>query len=445
MNSRLTALNILLDVQKGAYSNIALNKHLRNVNDNRDRALITEIVYGILRFQNRLDYIINMFSSISTKKMELAVLLALRIGVYQMFFLEKIHPGAVVNETVNAVKKISNKGAVKFVNAVLRNILRKKSKISFPDPVKDKKDYLVHFLSHPEWLIDYWENNYGLEKTIKLCEINNRPAELTIRINTLKFKEEEFLNIYKKERVNLISTSIPQIYKVKDNRGVAKLPLYKEGGFIIQGLAAALVGNILNPEPGMRVLDMAAAPGGKTTHLAELMENQGEIIALDIYEHKLELIKNNCSRLGVKIVKVVKSDARDYQCSRQFDIVLLDAPCTGFGLLRHKPEIRWNKKYSDIKKLAFLQKEMLKSAVKLLKKGGILLYSTCTLTKEENQDNILEILALNENQLKIVNIFKDLERLGIDSSFMVDKYGFLELFPPDTNTEGFFMAKLQKI
>ncbi|NLM97836.1 MAG: 16S rRNA (cytosine(967)-C(5))-methyltransferase RsmB [Halanaerobiaceae bacterium] len=445
MNCRLTALNILLEIGNGAYSNLALNKQLRNIGDSRDRALVTEIVYGVLRFQNRLDYIIRLFASTAINKMEPAVLTALRIGIYQIFFLEKIHSAAIVNETVNAVKKLANKGAVNFVNAILRNVIRKKSKISFPDPVNEKKDYLVYYLSHPEWLVEYWQKIYGFEKTMALCEINNQPAELTIRVNTLKIREEDFLDIYKREGINIVPGLIPRVYIVKDKRAVTELPLYEKGGFFVQGQAAALTGYLLNPEPGMRVLDMAAAPGGKTTHLAELMGNQGEITALDIYEHKLELIKENCSRLGVEIVKALKCDAREYTDRKKFDMILLDAPCSGLGLFRQKPEIRWNRKYDDIRELALLQKEILQNALKLLKKGGILLYSTCTLTREENQEPVREILAGTGEQLKIVDLAEDLERLGLDRHFATDDSGFLELFPPESNTEGFFMAKMQKI
>lgn len=444
MNSRKVALKVLMEINDGAYSNIILNKYIKNIGDKRDRGLITEIVYGVIRLQNRLDFIIKQFSRMTVKKMDDSVLIALRLGLYQILYLDRIPESAAVNETVNAVKGMANKGAVGFVNGLLRNIIRNIDKISLPE-VEDLHSYMVNYLSHPAWLVNYWQEYYGPGKALALCKNDNKTAELIIRINTLKYNEINFLDIYAEKNIHLDPTEIPKTYLVRNFSSVEKLPLFEEGGFIVQGPAAALAGYILNPQPGMRVLDMAAAPGGKTTHLAELMKNQGEITALDIYDHKLKLINENCKRLGINNVKTLKQDSSTYHVDEKFDMVLLDAPCTGLGLIRQKPEIRWNKKKEDINKLSLIQIKMLKKAFKLLKKNGILLYSTCTLTQEENQDNIKKILNLYNNELEIKDIKEDLNRLGLGNKFFTSKKGYLELFPPDDKTEGFFIAKLQKI
>lgn len=443
MNSRKIALKILAEVKEGAYSNLALDKYLTGVQDKRDRALITEIVYGVLRLQNRLDFVIKQYSRLPVEKMDEEVLLALRIALYQILYLDRIPESAAVNETINAIKGMTNRGAIGFVNGLLRNIIRSKNKIKFPGP-EEMRSYLTNYLSHPEWLVNYWMKVYGVKNTIKLCKYNNRPADLVIRINTLKYNSEEVLDAYSGNNIQLKKTGIPDTYLVQNFNNVEELPLYEEGGFIVQGPAAALAGHILNPEPGMKILDMAAAPGVKTTHLAALMDNKGEITALDIYDHKLDLIRENCKRLGVDIVKTIKQDSSIYETAERFDMILLDAPCSGLGLIRQKPEIRWTKSMKDIEILSDIQYDMLKNAVKLLKKSGILLYCTCTLTREENQKNIDNIINIFKDKLEIMDIENDLLRLNIDNKYSAFENGYLELFPPENNTEGFFLAKILK-
>ncbi|MFW5981916.1 MAG: 16S rRNA (cytosine(967)-C(5))-methyltransferase RsmB [Halanaerobiaceae bacterium] len=445
MNSRKIALEILLEIEKNAYSNIILNKYLPRIKKQEDKALITEIVYGVLRYRNRLDYIIKKYSKIPLEKMDKEVLLALRLAIYQIEFLEKIPARAAVNETVNASKAFSNKGAVGFVNGLLRNFLRNRDKLSYPDSMKNSKDYMINYLSHPEWLVDYWLQEYKEEKLIELLKNNNKAAELHIRVNTIKYSVDELRSVFKRNNLILEETIVADNFIVKNHRGVKSLPLYEEGGFIVQGTAASLSSHILNPRPGMKVLDMTAAPGGKTTHLAALMQNKGELRAFDIYPHKIQLIEDNCHRLGVEIVKTSLIDARNYQSSEEYDMILLDAPCTGLGLIQQKPEIRWNKSKKDIENLARLQLELLHNAIKLLKKEGILLYSTCTLSREENRENIYKIVNESKADIEIYDIYDDLKRLKIDDKLSLTKDGFLELFPPETGTEGFFMAKLKKI
>ncbi|MFW6305909.1 MAG: 16S rRNA (cytosine(967)-C(5))-methyltransferase RsmB [Bacillota bacterium] len=447
MNSRKITLEILNQINKGSYSNILLDNYLVKIDDRRDRALITELVYGVLRLQNRLDYIISQFSRMPLAKIDLPVLHALRLGIYQILYLDRIPERAAVNETVNAIKGIVNRGAVGFVNGLLRNLIRKKQFIEFPDPEKEQKSYLVNYLSHPEWLVEYWLDLYGLKKTTELLKYNNEAADLTIRINTLKFNIEDFTEIYQKNNIDLTATYIPGLYIVNNSRGVENLPLYDEGGFFVQGPAAAAAGYIVNPSPGMRILDMAAAPGGKTTHLAELMKNSGEIIALDLYDRKLSFIQENCRKMGIDIVKTYNEDATHFSDNSRelFDIILLDAPCSGLGLIQQKPEIRWNKSYSDIKKLTKIQFEMMENAFRLLKPGGKLIYSTCTLTKEENEDNIYKFLNKHNDNLSVVDLKNELKRYKFEGLNFINDLGFAEFFPPDSKTEGFFVGKIIKI
>ncbi len=447
MNSRRIALDILREIEEGAYSNYSLNKRLRKISDKRERSLITELVYGVLRQQKRLDYLISWLSNRALNRLDRVVLLALRLGLYQLEFLNRIPDRAAVNETVNSLKGLINKGGLGFVNALLRNYIRKREKISYPDPEKDPESFLANYYSHPDWLVRMWLKQYGFEKTSRLCRSNNRPAGLVIRRNSLKYNEDEFLAGFAAVDVDieLKKLSIPDAYIVNKINKVEQLPLYREGGFIVQGAAAILASWLLLPCPGARVLDMAAGPGGKTTHLAELMNNQGSIIALDIFDHKLKLIEENCRRLGVEIVKLVKMDGRIFSTDNKFDYILLDAPCSGLGLLANKPEIKWNKSIVNIKELSSIQLEMLNNAFSLLKVGGFLLYSTCTLSYQENQAVVEEFLKIQENRVRLMDINKELEKLAAGDKFQASPEGWLELFPPESGTEGFFIAKFQKL
>lgn len=444
MNLRRYALQILLDIDKGAYSNLVLDHKLSKFKDKRDRALLTELVYGVLRYKKRLDYSISSLSKIKLQKLDKPVLMALRVGLYQLEFLDRIPARAAVYETINGLKGLANKGAVGFVNGILRNFLRKKDEIIFPDPEKRIVEYVSTYYSHPEWLVKLWLEEYGYQNTICLCKINNQPPEVYIRINELKYSPADILEKFEKEGITYKSTKIPGSFLIKDFNNISTIPFYQEGGFIVQGPAATLTGLLTAVKPGMRVLDIAAAPGGKTTHLAQLMRNMGEIIALDIYDHKLKLIEDNCKRLGIDIVKTINCDGRSYQDVDSFDVVLVDAPCSGLGLIRQKPEIKWNKKPSDIKELQKIQLELIGNALNLLKPGGFLIYSTCTLTREENQDVINNILG-KIHTIRLCDLTTDLTKLGLEKSFLPSEEGWLELFPPDSNTEGFFIAKLKKI
>lgn len=445
MTIRRDALTILEEINDGAYSNIVLSRRLSRISDKRDRALLTEIVYGVLRYKNRLDYYIIKLSNRPFKKIDSAVLTALRMGIYQLLFLERIPDRAAVYETVNALKGLTHQGGIRFANALLRGFIRKKKHVLFPDKQSDPISYLVHYHSHPRWLVKLWLKQYGFTRTLKLCSSNNQPPGLYIRMNTLKMNSREFIQVFTNNQIGVTVEPIRGSYQLKGFNSITELPLFNDGGFIIQGPAASLAGLLLGVKPGMCVLDMAAGPGGKTTHLAELMNNQGSIIALDIYQHKLKLIKENCQRMGVKIVKTVKNDGREYRDNKKFDMVLVDAPCSGLGLIRQKPEVKWNKNLENINNIIRIQKDLLANAVRLTKKDGLILYATCTLNKAENQDVVNNILSSYYDKLELIDLREDLARLGLAKTYPVDSNGFLEMFPPESKTEGFFMAKLKKV
>ena len=359
-----------------------------------DKSLLTELVYGVLRWRGRLDWIIRQFTS--GKKLERKVSNILRLGVYQLLFLDKIPPYAAINETVELAKP--HRMRRNFVNAVLRQIQRERENIKYPDAAENPIFYLSTVLSYPEWLVEKWMKRYGFDWTSAFCEASNQVAPLSIRTNTLRLDRESLAARLKGEGVSVeYSEIVPEGLRLLEHPPLTTLEAYKQGLFQVQDESAMLVAHLLDPKPGERILDVCAAPGGKTTHIAQLMKNRGEILALDISAGKLALVAENCQRLGIKMVKTVKADARGISSStvgkESFDRVLVDAPCSAFGTLRRHPDVRWRKTPEQIHALSELQFDILKNASNYVKQGGTLVYSTCTTEPEENEEVVSKFLS----------------------------------------------------
>ena len=441
MDSREIILNILMDINiNGAYSNHSINKHLKNKNIENEN-FIREIVYGVIENKMYIDYIISQASSIKLKKIHPTILEILRMGVYQIVFMDKIPNRAAVNEAVNLSKKHGHKGISGFVNGVLRNISKNKEKLMMVDN-KNEVDFLSIKYSHPKWMIEIWLKNYGFEFTEKLCKENNSKAKLNIRVNTLKINKEELME--RLSEYNVHETKYAKDGIVIDNPlRITSTEEYKKGYFTIQDESSMLVSQIMAPKENSFVLDLCSAPGGKATHIAQLMNNKGKIICRDIYDHKLKLIKENSERLGINIIEVEKFDATvlDESLIEKVDYCIIDAPCSGLGIIRRKPEIKWNRYKEDIKDLTKIQWNILNNAKRYLKPGGIMIYSTCTIMKEENSDMIYNFLSENG----------DFKLVGFKNEFLSDEFGedanqgFIQLFPHIHSTDGFFIAKLKKI
>ncbi|AZR72962.1 16S rRNA (cytosine(967)-C(5))-methyltransferase [Anoxybacter fermentans] len=442
--ARVIAYKVLTQIDsEEVYSNLSLNREINRANlEFRDRRLATELVYGVLRMRGHLDYIINQFSKHPVKNLDPGVRNLLRLGVYQIKFLDKIPVRAAVHTTVELAKRDFHMGIAKFINGVLRNIDRKIDQVSFPDQIKDPVGYISTFYSHPEWLVKKWVKRYGVKETIELCKANNRVPELTIRANTLKIDPATLANNLAEKygyEVSLLPYPAEGIL-LENATGFTQLKEFYEGEFTVQGQASMLVAHALQLKPGMKVADLCAAPGGKTTHMAALMRNEGEILAIDIYSHKIDLIEANCKRLGVTNVKTLCADTTTLELKEeQFDRILLDAPCSGLGLLAQKPEIRWMKTEKEIKELARLQKILLKKGLSWLKPGGIMVYSTCTITEEENQKVLEEALKMDSVELI------DLRYLLPEEEKELFSTPYLEFLPHVTETEGFFIAAIRKL
>ena len=440
MKAREIAYKVLLDIEKNKnYSNMAINKHFKDVKmSNQDRGLATEIIYGVIENKYYIDYMIDKLSKVKTNKMEIYVKTLLRMGIYQIMFLNSISDYAAVNETVNLAKKKNSKVSG-FINGILRNVIRQKEEIG-KVKTKDDVDYLAIKYSYDKWMIRNWMIHFGKEFTEELLEANNERPNIYLRTNTLKITRDELIKKLEKqnikaEKVNVVEEAI----KVEHLKDIENNNLYKEGLFIVQDVSSMLVGKVMNPKENSLVLDVCSAPGGKTTHMATLMNNTGQVVSRDIYDHKLKLIKATSKRLGLTNVDVEEFDGMklDRESIAKFDYVLADVPCSGLGIIRRKPEIKYKEK-EEFRQLPPIQKKILENASKYVKVGGTLIYSTCTIQDSENIDVVNEFLQKNKNfelvPIKEVNV--DLEN---------QEKGYMKIYPNVHNMDGFFISKLIRV
>ncbi len=407
-----------------------------------DRAFLTELTYGTLRWRGRLDWVIRHFSKIPFEKIESGILNVLRLGSYQILFLSKTPAWAAVNESAESAKRIRGTGGAGLVNAILRSLLRQKEEIPYPGMDQNPVLHIAVTESHPFWLVRRWVEEMGIEEALMICKANNRIAPLTLRTNTLKIDREQLILKLRGKGLNSSPTSFSEegIVLGDSPPPVSELPFLREGLYIIQDEASQLIGTILDPKPGERILDACAAPGGKTTHLAQRMENQGEIYALDVSREKLGLIERVCRLLGVEVVKGLKGDATHLlptPGSMAFDRVLADVPCSGFGTLRRNPDLKWKRKEEDIRRLSILQSSILGNLARYVKEGGILVYSTCTVFHEENED-VVEKFLDEHPEFRLDQMSESLPKKY--HSFI--KKGCFQTFPPRDKMDGFFVARM---
>jgi 16S rRNA (cytosine967-C5)-methyltransferase len=417
-----------------------------------DRSFLTELTYGVLRWRGKLDWVIRQFSKIPFEKIESGILNILRLGLYQIFFLSRTPSSAAVNESVELAKPFRGKGGAGFVNAVLRSSIRQKDEIRYPDIAEDPALHISVVQSHPQWLVQRWVKEMGVEETLKICTFNNQISPLTLRTNTLKMNRKDLMEKLRQKELSPFPTTYSEEGIVlKDPPPTSELPFIKEGLYIIQDEASQLVTYILDPKPGERILDACAAPGGKTTHMAQKMENQGDIYALDLSKGKIDLIEEMCQRLGIRIVKTTKGDAAQslpIPQGMKFDRILADVPCSGFGTLRRNPDLKWRRGEKDVKRLRELQSSILRNLSAYVKGGGVLIYSTCTVFHEENEDVVEKFLEeYPEFQLdRMDNGASAFIGDGKSEEFhSLIQNRFFKTFPPKNNMDGFFVARLIKL
>jgi len=446
ISARELALRVLeLVEEEGAYANLALNQVLEEYQPGKlDRAFATELSYGTLRSLNTLDWVLAQFVRKPLESQTAAIRNILRLGAYQLIFMDRVPPSAVCNEGAEMARRYGYPGSVGFVNGVLRNISRRAKEIKFPEIGHNPVEHISLRYSHPPWLVERWLEQFGPEETVALCRANNEPAPNTVRTNTLKLTRDGLAARLREDGLTVRETVYaPEGLHIEGFFSLGSLAALKEGLFQVQDESSMLACRALMPRPGARVLDSCSAPGGKTTHLAQLMENQGEITAVDIHPHKLKLLDENCSRLGINIVKELAGDARELpeKLHGWADFVLVDAPCTGLGVLRRRPDARWRKKPDQFPAVVRLQAEILAGAARCLKAGGVLVYSTCTITYEENLGQVKNFLKLHPDFL-----LEDLtpflpESLDTEGTMAG---GYLQLLPHRHGMDGFFIARIRK-
>lgn len=418
VNPRSLAVKILIKIEKdNAYSNLTLNAFFEESEISPlDKAFVTNLVYGVIERKITLDYVLGNFIKTPLKKVSAFTLATLRVALYQIMFMDKIPQSAAVNEAVKGIKKSKESRNSGFVNAVLRNILRAEYLL----PQGESIDNLSVIYSCPCEIIESFINDYGFENTKLLLEESLKPAPLTVRVNTLKTDIKNFVNNIGVETKLL---DINGAVELKNGISIGNNSLYNDGLFFVQDTASQRVVNILNPKSGERMLDMCAAPGGKSFSSAILMENEGEIVSCDLYEHKCNLIKKSAERLGLDIIKPTVCDATVFNTDLgYFDCVLCDVPCSGLGIIRRKPEIKY-KDFKEFDNLPEIGLKILNNAKNYLKPQGRILYSTCTLRKAENECVVVQFLKENPEF-----------SLEYSHTFM----------PHTDNTDGFYCALLKK-
>jgi len=436
---RGVAVKILTRVERtDAYLDKLLSAEMNSTDFNPlDKRLLNELVHGVLRNQSKLDWVLTGFYHGQYSKVVPNVRNSLRVALYQILFLTRIPHHAAVNECVEFVKKYRGQRLADTMNGLLRNIARNIENIRYPVATTDELQYLSVVHSHPMWVVRRWNSRYGFEQTESLCKANNMRPFLTLRSNPIKtdfhglIQELVELGIdyrrcfYMEEFVTV--RNLPNIHQIK---------VFTEGHFSIQDESAGLVGRLLSPNPGETILDLCAAPGGKSTHAAEMMRNEGRVIAVDKYQTRLNLLKESTDRLGISIVEYMEADSAELELE-PVDKVLVDAPCSGLGVLSKKPDIKWKREPEDMPKLIDIQRSILDNAAKLVKKGGVLVYSTCTIEPEENSEQVKAFLERHP-EFEV-----DSAANYMDAKLVTDD-GFMETYPHRHRMDGAFAARLVK-
>lgn len=449
LTARDVALEVLVRVEKeGSYSNLELNRALKEAQLERaDAALATELVYGTIQRLNTIDGVLARKVQRGLAKLKPWVRNLLRMTVYQLRYLDRVPPHAAVNEAVAIAKRRGQQAMGGFVNGVLRAIMREPELWTAP-PADGAVSRIAWEHSHPEWLVARWIAAYGEAETAAMCAANNRPPHGSARVNRLRGTREALLAEMRADGYRAEASALSADGIVAAGAGnLAHSAWYRDGRLSVQDESSMLVVEALRPEPGMRVLDCCAAPGGKSTHIAERMGDMGEVMANDVHAHKVALIEEQAVRLGLTSLRVMNVDAAELGQAlppASFDAVLLDAPCTGFGVIRRKPDIKWAKREEDVAAIAALQERLLTEAARMVRPGGRLVYSTCTVEPEENGDAVRRFLERTPGWALDASWTSALPHDALDAALRRSPAGMLQVLPQDAGSDGFFIACLQR-
>jgi 16S rRNA (cytosine967-C5)-methyltransferase len=457
-DSRHIALTILVHSETNKVvldeSLLKFSQNLENLKK-KDRALANSIIFGTLRFKATLDWTISPFSNKKIVELDAVVIWAIRIALFQIMFMDKIPASAAVNTAVNIVKTEAGRGAANFTNAVLRKVSTNYSKVKLPDKKRDPALFLSVDKSLPLWVAKRWIKQYGFEQCLKLGNAINQVPVITIRANTLKTDRKNLLKLIENDVKNACFTKYAKegISFTNPSKPIHENMSFKKGLFQVQDEAAQIVTILLDPKPGELILDTCAGNGGKTAHAAQLMSNKGKIVATDTSSKRLANLEKEIKRLSIKIVETKQINILKFTdkficqyLNKGFDKVLVDAPCTGLGILRRNPDSKWNKTHKDVKRLAAKQKRLLSAAAQFVKPGGTLLFSVCSSEIEENEYVIKAFLEQNNNfeiNKSLINKISYDQTPLLDTSFFTEQ-GFFKSFPHAPLMDGFFVASLIK-
>ena len=452
--ARETALKILYKIdEEKAYSNIVLNSEIKKQKEKlqrKDIGLISEIVYGVTTWRITLDEIIEKYSKIKLKKISKWILNILRMSIYQIIFLDKIPKSAAVNEGVNLAKKYGNRGSIGFTNAVLRKVDKKDYTELFEE--KDNIKRISITTSIPEWIIlELKKEGVSIEKIEEICKNSNIRPSISVRINNLKINKQELKEKLQEKGIKTEDGILNDFLILNNIKDIENLEEFTQGYFTVQDEVAGLTALVLNPQPGENVLDACSSPGGKTTYLAELMKNQGNIVATDIHEHRTKLVENAAKRLGINIIKTSVQDATIFneKYKEKFDKILLDVPCLGIGVLKRKPDIKWQKEQKDVDEISKIQYKILENCSKYLKENGEIVYSTCSIFKKENE-RIIEKFIKNNSEIQIEKFdfeknsqLKNEKNANLFFQNYIKNCKYLDVYQNE-KTDGFFICKMTK-
>ena len=440
---RQIALTILYKIDKeNAYSNIALDEELRKnkkLLKEKDIGLISEIVYGTTTWKLTIDTIIKKYSKLKIEKLSIWILNILRMGIYQIVFLDKIPKSAAVNESVNLAKRYGHPASANFVNAILRKI--EKKDFEEMSQIKEPIQRIMLTTSTPKWIIEELLKEKAIQDVEEICKNSNQKPSLSIRVNTLKTTKENLIKELKKLQIEIKQGILEDFLIVEKVKQIENLEIFKQGWCTIQDESAGLAALVLKPREGERILDACSAPGGKTSYLAQLMKNKGMIEAWDIHPHRTKLVGETAKRLGIQIIQTKVKDATLKENNiEKFDKILLDVPCLGTGVIRKKPDIKWKHDKTEIEEITKIQKTILQNCSEYLKEGGELVYSTCSILQEENENIISDFLKKNKN-FKITPI--PINEKNIFYQYR-ENAGYLKVYQ-NKEIDGFFICKIKKM
>lgn len=439
INARTKIIEILTKVEtRQAFTDKLLDREIDELNE-IDRSLVTEVVNGVLRWQYRLDWILSQLYVGEYDSLIPDVKNNLRASTYQLIYLDKVPAYAVLNEAVEIAKNKFNQKTANLINAILRNFLRQQKKLEYVEMQLEILDRMAVKYSHPKWLIQRWIEFWGIDDVAPLCEYNNSRPRISVRINRLLADVESFLRTLEETNISYeIHKDFPDFVWIDNFSEFRKLDFLKRGWVSVQDVSAGIPVILLDPKPGEHILDMCAAPGGKAGYVAEKMNDDGFIIAIERHYSRAKFFKDNLSRLNIKITNIICADSLQLPVKIQFDKILIDAPCTGFGVLNKRVDLRWKRTLQDIENMKKIQLQLLEAAAKSLKPDGVIIYSTCTIDPEENEQVIKAFISKNSGfQLESLYDY-------IPENYITEKY-FARTFPHKHGIDGSFAVRIRKI